>query len=128
MERVLHALRVDFSLQDLRVDGGTVANYRGGMQQDFVNPGRQGRLGRFVVRISDRQVVMSRGFWREGEDARGIVRIGREGPWTFKGNKHLLAGMRGMVGDDQESRSNTQGDNQQGIAKRAMHDVPPSSG
>ena len=69
MERVLHAQRVDFSLQDLRVDGGTVANYRSGMEQDFVNPGSQGHLGGFVVRIPHRQVVMSRGFWREGEDA-----------------------------------------------------------
>src|ERR1700730_8147009 len=128
MERVLHARRVDFSLQDLRVDGGTVANYRGGMQQDFVNPGSQGCLGRFVIRIPDRQVVMSRGFWREGEDARGIVRIGRKSPWAFKGDQHLLGGMRGMIGGDQKSRSNKQGDNQQGIAKRATHDVPPKIG
>src|ERR1700720_1289738 len=125
MERVLHALGVDFSLQDLRVDGGTAAHYRGGVQQDFVNPGSQGCLGRFVVRIPDRQVVMSRGFWGEGEDARVIVRIGRKSPWAFKGDKHLLGGMRGMVGDDQEGRSNTQGYNQEGIAKRATHDVSP---
>src|SRR6266852_1978195 len=128
MERVLHALRVDFSLQDLRVDGSTAANYRVGMKQDFVNPCSEGCLGRFVVRVPHRQVVMSRGFWREGEDARGIVRIGRKSPWAFKGDNHLLGGMRGLIGGDQKSRRNAQGDNQQGIAKRAAHDVPPKLG